>query len=38
MFSLFQFDFPSLKKLICLGLDPIGNDAFRRLISQSTID
>lgn len=38
MFSLFQFDFSSLEKLICLGIDPIGDDAFRRLVSQSTID
>ena len=38
MFSLFQFDFSCLEKLICLGIDPIGDDAFRRLISQSTID
>jgi hypothetical protein len=38
MFYLFQFDFSCLEKLIYLGLDYIGDDAFRRLISQSTID
>jgi hypothetical protein len=37
-FSLFQYDFSYLENLICLGLDPIDDTAFRRLIRQSTID
>jgi hypothetical protein len=31
MFSVFQFNSSCLKKLVCLGLDSIGDDGFHRL-------
>jgi hypothetical protein len=38
MFSLFQFDFSCLEKLICLGIDYIGDDALNDLPELSFLD